>query len=82
MSDYYPIFEVDPEPAFDPERIESMGSKKSSGVELKMRAAARTGCLNIPAKILVSTGRRRLRQKLPPVWIFPTQRSSLRFAKA
>ena len=28
MSDYYPIFEVDPEPAFDPDRIESMGSKE------------------------------------------------------
>ena len=27
MSDYYPIIEVEPEPAFDPDRIESMGSK-------------------------------------------------------
>ncbi len=28
MSDYFPIFNVEPEPAFDPERIESMGSKE------------------------------------------------------
>ena len=28
MSDYYPIFEVEPESAFDPDRIESMGSKE------------------------------------------------------
>ena len=28
MSDYYPVFEVEPEPAFDPDRIESMGSKE------------------------------------------------------
>ena len=28
MADYYPIFNVEPESAFDPERIESMGSKE------------------------------------------------------
>ncbi len=28
MSDYYPIFEIEPESAFDPDRIESMGSKR------------------------------------------------------
>ena len=28
MPDYYPVFEVEPESAFDPERIESMGSKE------------------------------------------------------
>ena len=28
MSDFFPIINVEPEPAFDPERIESMGSKR------------------------------------------------------
>lgn len=28
MPDYYPVFEVEPESAFDPERIESMGSRE------------------------------------------------------